>query len=297
VDGLGSLRVGFLYEDGDETMRIDHTEKRSFRDACQMKTRTKHTSGVLFFCLLPLVLSLASCSRQAPPKVAKPVANAPVVASNELSRMPVVSSVSAPVALRPNAPKHPPPSSARTPESSPAVREQQKAMRERQAAYVKKRLEEELAKRQAELARYEHDAIRAEYALRAESDMALALSEIRSAATCLEDTCVRNVPGFADMLKEKAALDVKLGADLNDSGSGSSAALGHSEALSAKIGEARRKAAAEIPEVAEAYRLLSEKEDYYQQLLAGKEKYRSVCEKADVMRQEILVLRNRSADQ
>lgn len=261
-----------------------------------MKTRTKHTSGVLFFCLLPLILSLASCSRQTPAKAAKPVAKALSVVSNELSRMPVVFSNSTVIALQTNTPKHRPSAVAHTPESQEAFQNRKKVVREERLAVIEKVREAVLARKQADLARCEHDVIRAEYSLRAEPDVALALNEIRDAATCLENVCVRNVPGFADMLKEKAALDVKLGADLNDAGAGSAAAIDHSEALSAKIGESRRKAAAEIPEVAKAYSLLSEKEKFYKQVMMEKEKYRSVYEKADAMRQEILAFRNRSAD-
>lgn len=265
-----------------------------------MKTRTKHTREVLGFCLLFLVVSLASCSRKEPAKAAKPVAKALSVASNELSRMPVVFSNSTSVALQTNTQKHLPAAVVGTPESQQALREQQKAMRKRQQVFRKKAIEEELAKKQTELARCEADVIRVEHALRAEADVALVLGGIQDAATLLESTCVQKVSGFGEMLKEKAGFDAKLGAaDRSEAGAGSAAmseTMKQSEVLSSRIGEARRKAAIEIPEVAEAYRLLAEKEKVYKKLMMEKETYRAECEKADAVRQEILAFRNRSAD-
>ena len=260
-----------------------------------MKTRTKHTSGVLFFCLLPLILSLASCSRQTPAKAAKPVAKALSVVSNELSRMPVVFSNSTVIALQTNTPRRRSSAVAHTPESQEAFQNRKKVVREERLAVIEKVREAVLARRQADLARCEVDVVRAELAIRAESDVASALGEAGKAAARMDNECGQKMQGFGELLKEKATLDAKLVMDSKNGAAADSAimieTMTRCETLSAVLGERRRKAAIEIPEVAEAYRQLVEKESDYKHLIMGKESYRSAREKVDAVRSEIANLK------
>jgi len=173
----------------------------------QMKTRTKHARGILGFCLLFLVVSLAACSRKEPAKAAKPVAKTLSVASNELSRMPVVFSNSTSVVLPTNIPKHPPSTGVRTPESRQALREQQKAMRERQQVFRKKAIEEELAKAQVADEQAGLELEKKEGELR-EKDPVIrdAYTKLLAVRNEYEDACAKIIPGYADQVKEAERL-------------------------------------------------------------------------------------------
>lgn len=177
----------------------------------QMKTRTKHARGILGFCLLSLVVSLAACSRKEPPKAAKPVAKALSVASNELSRMPVVFSNSTSVVLPTNIPKHRPSAVVRTPESQQALREQQKAMRERQQVFRKKAIEEELAKDQVADEQAGLELENKEGELR-EKDPAIrdAYTKLLAVRNEYEEACAKSIPGYTDLNQKVAQLRVSL---------------------------------------------------------------------------------------
>jgi hypothetical protein len=168
-------------------------------------------------------------------------------------------------------------------------------VREERLAVIEKVREAVLARRQADLARCEVDVVRAELAIRAESDVASALGEAGKAAARMDNECVQKMQGFGELLKEKATLDAKLVMDSKNGAAADSAimieTMTRCETLSAVLGERRRKAAIEIPEVAEAYRQLVEKESDYKHLIMGKESYRSAREKVDAVRSEIANLK------
>jgi hypothetical protein len=238
--------------------------------------------------VLGLMLFLAfssACSRQKEPKISEKKPKSFEIAPTVLPPTGMVQS--ARLVDTNSLPHRPPRPSVSTPESK-------KALRDRQKAFAEVSIARFLAEKQAELGRAEKALILTEHALRAEGDVASALAEIQLASSNLENECVRRVDGFAGLVKEKDLLESKLASDspeMMSTNAGNAEVIAdimkRLETVTAGIGDRRRKAVVEIPEVAAVYRVFVEKGTAYQQVLAGKESYRTAREKVDSMRGEI----------
>ena len=174
-----------------------------------MKTRTKHTREVLFFCLLSLVVSLAACSRQEPAKAVKTVPKASLVSSNELSRIPVSLTVPTTIAVQTNIPKHMPPSSVRTPESRQALQEQQKAMRERQQVLLKKAIEDEIQRMEGTIEKLTSQMQAIEMVADSNETVKVARQDVLSRRKEYDHERIQ-LPGMVDLWKSREAEKTRL---------------------------------------------------------------------------------------
>lgn len=184
---------------------------------------------------------------------------------------------------------------ARKPPQRPAASpENRKALRERREKFAEEIMDRYIVTQRLELAKCEQNLVKIEHALRTDADLAAALREVREAAAKVESECSLRVDGYRDLFREQETLNAKMEAYPADAVAGDGPVAVEAaqttkrlNELAGLLGERRLAAARDIPEVAEAFRSLTEKERAYQKVLSEKPDYKAALDKTGAVRAEV----------